>query len=149
MIGLSIFLGFWKIGTDQINNYDEARHGVSAYEMTKTGDPLVTTFLYEPDYYNLKPPLSEYVIALGYRLFGNNALGLRFFSALAWVFSAIITSVYSWVKKGKWAGIASLLTYLASYNLLLYHCARTGDADGMYLLCSTIAVVSLLLFLDL
>ena len=66
-----------------ILDYDESRHGINAYEMIRNQDYVVSTYQGEPDYWNLKPPLSFWLIAVGYRMFGYNALGLRFFSALA------------------------------------------------------------------
>lgn len=77
------FLLFTNLGETGISDCDEARHGINAYEMMQSGDYVVTTYRGEPDYWNLKPPLTDYCIMLGYRLFGYNALGLRFYSALS------------------------------------------------------------------
>ena len=83
------FVTFFNLGEEPIHLFDEARHGISAYEMLQTGEYVVTTYRYEPDYWNLKPPLSEYFIALGYRIFGYNTFGFRFFSGAFWIATAI------------------------------------------------------------
>lgn len=44
--------------------YDEQRHAVNAYEMVVNNDYLVNTYFGETDYFNLKPPLSMWAIAL-------------------------------------------------------------------------------------
>ena len=55
-------LCFYHLDYGELMDWDEARHGVSAYEMLQTGEPIVTTYAYSPDYWNLKPPLSEWLI---------------------------------------------------------------------------------------
>ena len=54
-------LCFYKLGVGELCDWDEARHAVSAYEMIQTGEPIVTTYEYSNDYWNLKPPLSEWL----------------------------------------------------------------------------------------
>ena len=48
---------FYRLGDKPIYDYDEARHGASAYEMMQSGEWIVTTYQGTPDYWNLKPPL--------------------------------------------------------------------------------------------
>ena len=87
-------LCFYHLDYGELMDWDEARHGVSAYEMLQTGEPIVTTYAYSPDYWNLKPPLSEWLIALGYKLFGYNAYGLRFFSGVSMFLSALLCAAF-------------------------------------------------------
>lgn len=54
------FLLFTNLGETGISDCDEARHGINAYEMMQSGDYVVTTYRGEPDYWNLKPPLTDY-----------------------------------------------------------------------------------------
>lgn len=131
---LLCFVTFYKIGCVPIQNYDESRHGVSAYEMLQTGDPIVTTYNYETDYINLKPPLSEYIIALGYRIFGYNTLGFHFFSGVSWIVIAIGYTIYAHRRMGKKSAIWVLFTFSAMRKLYEHHGPRTGDADAIFLL---------------
>ena len=108
------FFAFKNLDVYTLQPWDEARHGISAYEMMQTGDPIVTTYLYSPDYWNLKPPLSEYFQVLGYRLFGFNAMGLRFFSALLWLCSAGIAALLAKRHMGAVAGLAVLICFAIS-----------------------------------
>ena len=100
------FLLFTNLGETGISDCDEARHGINAYEMMQSGDYVVTTYRGEPDYWNLKPPLTDYCIMLGYRLFGYNALGLRFYSALSMMLTMIVLALWTRRRYGR---IASLL----------------------------------------
>lgn len=63
--------------------YDEQRHAVNAYEMVVNNDYLVNTYFGEPDYFNLKPPLSMWAIALSYQLLGFTLQAVRIPSAIA------------------------------------------------------------------
>ena len=68
MIAVTGFLCFRCLDVAYVSSWDEARHGISAYEMMQNGNYIVNTFGYEPDYWNLKPPLSFYGIILGFKL---------------------------------------------------------------------------------
>lgn len=96
-------LCFYHLNYGVLSDWDEARHGVSAYEMLRNGEPVVSTWQYEPDYWNLKPPLSEWFIMLGYRIFAFNAWGLRFYSALSIFLTGLLCAVSALFPAGCWA----------------------------------------------
>ena len=75
------FLCFYRLGMKYVDPYDEAQHGTNAYEMLRQGKLFVNTYLYEKDYYNLKPPLSMWMLMGSFKLFGNTVFALRFFFA--------------------------------------------------------------------
>ena len=138
---LFIILGiilFDNLGNKQIANWDEARHGVNAYEMIQNKNYITTTYGYKTDYWNLKPPISDYLIILGYKIFGYNSFGLRFYSAFAMFICVIICYIYSYKKIGKFASLWTILGFLIINPLIFDHCARSGDADSLYILFSTI-----------
>lgn len=58
------FFIFWRLDADTILGFDEGRHAVNALEMYQSKDLIVTTYNGEIDYFNLKPPLSVYMIAV-------------------------------------------------------------------------------------
>ena len=61
---------------------DELRNVQNALEMNSTGKIIVTTFGYEPETWNTKPPLMIWILALSQRIFGYNELAARVPSAL-------------------------------------------------------------------
>lgn len=136
-------LCFYHLDYSALSDWDEARHGVSAYEMLRNGEPVVSTWQYEPDYWNLKPPLSEWLIMLGYRIFGFNAWGLRFYSALSMFLTGLLCTVFIYRHYGRTESVFCLLTICSFLPLFIYHCARHGDADALYILCYTSAVLCL------
>ena len=143
LCAVTAFLCFRCLGVKAIDSWDEARHGISAYEMLKNKQFLVNTYLGKPDYWNVKPPLSFLSVAAGFVLCGYNAVGLRFFSALFYLLTVIFTGLFA----RKYSRLASLLTMVflcANYFPFKAHLARAGDADSLYLLLFTLAMLCML-----
>ena len=77
--GLAVYaamLCFLRLDVGYVASWDEARHGISAYEMLQNKNFVVNTYNYDVDYWNLKPPFSFYGIMLGFGLFGYSVMGL-------------------------------------------------------------------------
>lgn len=142
---VAFFNIFYNLGRSPIFSWDEARHGVSAYEMQKNKDLIINTYGYEKDYWNLKPPLSFWAIVLGYKLAGFNALGLRLISAVAAIITIVSIAFFTKYKHGKLASLiaATMLTTTTQY--ILSHSARTGDADSLHVMFFTLAAISIAL----
>lgn len=138
------FLLFTNLGETGISDCDEARHGINAYEMMQSGDYVVTTYRGEPDYWNLKPPLTDYCIMLGYRLFGYNALGLRFYSALSMMLTMIVLALWTRRRYGRIASLCTQLMLLGCGLIYGPHFARFGDADAQMLLFYVLAMIFML-----
>jgi len=124
---------FYGIGSAPIVEWDEARHGVNAYEMIENGDYLIHTYLWDADFWNLKPPVSFWLVALAYRVFGYNAFALRFFSALS--LPLITASCMLFIKPffGRQAGLTAGLLF-ASLGSRLNHMFLHGDPDALFFL---------------
>ena len=72
-LGLFILLSFalfFNLWLNPVHDFDEARHGVNAYEMIQERNWIANYYNGEVDYYNLKPPLSYWMISLCYLIFG-------------------------------------------------------------------------------
>ena len=146
--GLTVFFCFWRLGADTILGFDEGRHAVNALEMYRSGEWLVSTYNGETDYFNLKPPLSMYLIMLGFRLFGINNLGIRFFSAFCYLLTSLLAAVFVAKRKGWSAGAFTMLLFGSSGTLLFNSMARKGDANAVYNLCFLIAMLSLMRLME-
>ncbi|MCL1605151.1 glycosyltransferase family 39 protein [Phascolarctobacterium sp. ET69] len=140
---LIIFLTFYKLDVSSIKDWDEARHGVNAYELLKNDNWLITTYGYKNDYWNLKPPLSEWLIILGYKIFGFNTLGLRIYSALSHLITVIICFSFSKKYLGKLSAIFTLYAFVAWKTFYGSHYVRYGDADSFFIMLYVIATLSL------
>ena len=135
---------FYCLGDLPINDWDEARHGVSAFEMNGNGNFTYTTFQGATDYWNLKPPLGIWLIAGSFRLFGNNPFALRFPSALAALFSIIFTIYIAKRLYNSLVAILSGCVMATSFWFLFIHSGRTGDFDAQMTLLVILAVVFLI-----
>lgn len=136
-------LCFAYLGDAPVFPWDEARHGISAYEMAMTGDPIVTTYRYETDMWNLKPPLSEWLQVVSYRLLGYTPLAMRLPSALCMMATCMVCLVFCWRRHGRLPGLAALVSLLSAGCLWTLHCARTGDADALFVMLCTLSTVCL------
>lgn len=134
---------FYKLDTAAVQSFDEARHGINAYEMLNSKNWIVNTFLNENDYWNLKPPISYWCIMLSFKLFGYGTFALRFYSAFAYVLMAVVVGLF--VKQyGKLASLFSLALLASNVLAFFSHMARTGDADSLYTMFFTFAMLSML-----
>lgn len=140
---LACFNIFANLNSYPITDWDEARHGVNAYEMLHNKNYIVNTYNYKTDYYNLKPPLSYWLIMLGYKLVGFSPLGLRLYSAVSALLTIMLVALFVKKKHGKFACIISTAVLATTSQYLLSHCARTGDADSVYILLFTIAMIAM------
>lgn len=143
LTAFTAFLCFRCLGIGVIDSWDEARHGVSAYEMMQNGNFIVNTYAGEADYWNVKPPLSFWSIAAGFALFGYTAVGLRFFSALAYLVTCVLTGLFA-RRYGKMASLLTMAFLTANYFPFKAHLVRAGDADSLYLLLFTCAMLAML-----
>ncbi|MDR3595682.1 glycosyltransferase family 39 protein [Clostridium sp.] len=142
---VAFFNIYYNLGVVPIDSWDEARHGVSAYEMIKRNNYIVNTYAYNNDYWNLKPPISYLAIILGYKIAGFNPFGLRVFSGFAAMLTIIIIAIFSLHRYGKLASLISTIVLATTIPFITEHCARTGDADSLYVLFFTTGIISLAL----
>jgi 4-amino-4-deoxy-L-arabinose transferase-like glycosyltransferase len=127
VMAFNVFIG---LASRRIDDSDEARYGVSAFEMLRSKSFLVTTYAERPEYWNLKPPLGYWMIAGSYSLFGASALAMRLPSAL---FALAVVAATMWFCK-RWCNrrqaILAGLIMATSFGFLSHHGARSGDLDA-------------------
>ena len=113
--------------------------------MRQSGNFLVNTYRYEPDYWNLKPPMSFWGIMLGFKLLGTTVLGMRFYSAAAFFLTIVLATVFV-CKRYSRIQAAFVVLLLGSCAPFYYiHFARNGDADALFTLFMTICMLTAML----
>jgi glycosyltransferase involved in cell wall biosynthesis len=145
---LLAFLCFYKLDVKYVDPWDESRHGVNAYEMLKEGNLIRSTYLYETDYYNLKPPLSMWSIMISMLLFGKTVFAMRLPSALYYLILALCTAVFVRKRYGRAPALLCLMFLSANTTPFLAHMVRAGDADSLYVLIFTLAMLCMLRIRD-
>lgn len=138
------FITFYNLGEFKVNDWDEARHGVSAYEMLKNKNYIINTYNYKNDYWNLKPPISFWMIMLSYKLFGATIFSMRLYSALSILILAICVVIFIKKKYSKFTAIIWLFLLCCCSPIYYSHMGRNGDADAIALLFLTISMLSML-----
>jgi 4-amino-4-deoxy-L-arabinose transferase-like glycosyltransferase len=134
----NVFLG---LASSNVNDFDEARYGVSAFEMQQHRAFVVTTYAGKKELWALKPPLGYWLMALSFSLFGGSALALRLPSALCSLATVAVTMRWA----GRWfdrrLAILSGLIVATTFGFLSHHGARSGDFDaGLTLILLLVAV---------
>lgn len=143
ILAFAAFAAFFRLDAAGVNSWDEARHGVNAYEMMKTGNWIVNLYRYKPDYWNLKPPLSFWAIMLGFRLFGTTVLALRFYAALSMFATVLLVARFVYKRYGRVACLAASAVLATESILYRFHYGRSGDADALFGFLCTLCVLSL------
>ncbi len=135
---LSYFPLFLHLDTIPFMIWDEIRLAVSAYEMNHGGNIWVVTYLGMPDLWSVKPPLSIWAIALSFKAFGYNELGLRLPSALFGLFTVWLIFFFCLRQfKNEFVAFFSVLVLITTKGYIDFHVTRTGDYDAMLIFFDT------------
>ncbi|MEM6346842.1 MAG: glycosyltransferase family 39 protein [Bacteroidota bacterium] len=134
VILITALMAFAWLGNKGVFAWDEARYGENAYWMNAKGDYVNFYFANQPDKWNAKPPLANWLIALNYQWIGHNPWALRLHSAISIVlFFAIF---FAWVRRYRGSTFASITcaVLLTVKGIIGHHVGRTGDTDALLLL---------------
>jgi len=113
----SCMVFFSNIGGLWIYALDEAKNATCAYEMMEFGDQVVPTF--NGQLRTDKPPLHYYFMQAGYRLFGFNEFGARFFSSLVGVLTVWLVYFFSRKQLGRDTAQLASIVLLSSWHFQL------------------------------
>jgi len=108
---ISVLLYFYNLGSFQVWQPNEAFYAEASRNMLSTGN-YITPF-YNGELRLQKPPLTYWIVALGYSIFGLNEFGLRFFHAVLGLCTGLITSLLAWTLTN------SLSVSLTSFLILV------------------------------
>ncbi|HSS48894.1 MAG TPA: glycosyltransferase family 39 protein, partial [Thermoanaerobaculia bacterium] len=136
LMALNVFAGLSSV---TLNDSDEARYGVAAWEMLHNKSFIVTTYAGQPEYWNLKPPLGYWLMALSFWVFGPTPFALRLPSALCAIGAVAVAMAISRRWLGRRASLLCGLFLSTAYGFLTNHGARSGDLDAMLTLLLLVA----------
>ena len=142
-----LLLAAWNLGhrldRDIVQTWDESLYGTTAAEIVASGDWVVTTFHGQVDYYNAKPPLNVWLIALSFKMFGITLVSLRLVSALsAWLTIAVLQW---WCRRciGPAAALAASLVLSTIFAFIYLHSGRSGNTDALFTLLIVLTALAL------
>jgi len=127
---------FWRLGQENLHDWDEAVYAQISKEMVKSGDWLTPSFGYEPWFD--KPPLFMWITAFFYSWFGANEFWSRAGSAFSAVGVVILTFVIGRRLYNKYVGMIAALILLTSWQFVRF--ARFGMTDILLTLLTYLAL---------
>ncbi|MDD2587879.1 MAG: glycosyltransferase family 39 protein [Atopobiaceae bacterium] len=145
LLALTAFFCFYDLGAGVVWDSDESRHAVNAYEMLRSGNLIANSYGGDLDYWNLKLPLSFWLIMGFYRLLGFTTFAFRCYSALAYVLTMLVLGLFVRHRFGRTAALCSMALGLTCSHLFGFHMVRSGDADSVFVLLTTCSLVCMLL----
>lgn len=130
VLALAAWNCFYGLGSSRLDDMDEARYGVSAYEMMQGRSLIVTTYGHEREYWNLKPPLGYWLIAGSFALLGTSFFALRLPSALCGLGVVALTLLIGRRWFDRRVSLLAGLFIATAYGFFSHHGARSGDLDA-------------------
>ena len=113
---LVVFLYFFNLGLNQVWQPNESFYADASKNMLKSGDFL--TPVYNGEVRLNKPPMTYWLTALSFFLFGINEFALRFFQALAGLGTALLTYLMGRKLWDERAGVLSFLALALSFQFI-------------------------------
>jgi len=139
VLGLAIFVLFYKLGVSPLADWDEAIYAQISREILQRHSWIPLYWNFQPFFE--KPPLLMWTTALFFKVFGESELWARAASALSGV--ALCVLMFSFAKRlrgsrAAWLTVTVLLTTTAFYDA-----SRFGTTDIMLTLGMYVALVGL------
>ncbi|REE79931.1 4-amino-4-deoxy-L-arabinose transferase [Lutibacter oceani] len=127
LLGILFLLLIFKLGNWGLTESSEARYAEIAREMVVSGDYINPTLLGIKHLH--KPPVTYYLTALGYKIFGINEFGARFFMQLALVLQLVLVfKITLQLFKSEKIALAALLIYFSFPITIIAVRTLTTDA---------------------
>lgn len=142
VLGVAALNLFFALTTETVAEWDESLYALSATEMLDSGNWLVTTFDGKVDYYNSKPPLNVWILALSFKVLGTHLLSLRLVAALA-AWTTVLVLI-RWAKQlyGPTVALLAGLVLSTTFGFLHVHSGRSGNPDALMTLLMLLIVVT-------
>ena len=140
---LAAFNLTFRLGREVVTDWDEALYAITASEMFRSGHWIGTTFFGSLDYYNTKPPLNFWLIAIAFKAFGPSLVALR----LASVVSAWLTVFFlqRWSREvfGPAVALGASLVLATTFGFIQLHSGRSANTDAHFTLFVLLTVILL------
>jgi len=145
----SVLTQFYGLGKLPIVQWDESRLAVNAAEMHQSREFIVTTYEYQPDLYNTKPPLMIWLQVVSIQCFGLTEWAIRFPSALAGLLTIWLVGLIVFRKSNSvLTTCLAMLTLTTCDGLIQLHGSMTGDYDALLVFFLLAALFQCLHYLE-
>jgi 4-amino-4-deoxy-L-arabinose transferase-like glycosyltransferase len=138
-LALAAVLYLGRLDATPIQTGNEAMYTYPAMRMLETGDYLVPVYEHGP--FLEKPPLTWWIIAASYRLFGVSIFAARLPGALAALATVGLIAAWARRRSGPEAALVAALALLYSFKFGAF--VREAAADAFLALAVTAAMMAL------
>lgn len=143
VLALAAFNLFFRLDREFLTEWDSSLYATSAAEMVASDRWIATTSNGTLDYYNSKPPLNVWLIALAIKVFGPSLVALRLpAAASAWLTVAIVL-LWGWRRIGPAVGVVSAFVLATSFGFIYVHSGRAAEPDAPMTLLLLLVVIIL------
>jgi 4-amino-4-deoxy-L-arabinose transferase-like glycosyltransferase len=139
----------WRAAHLPLQEWDEARNVLNAYEMTKSGDWVAMRYGGELDHYNLKPPLFMWTLAVLFATAGYSDLTARIPSIVFGLATAVLVYRFlrcvtsqPWIAAVTSLGLVSVASRPFQVSFYGFHGLTSGDVDMALVFFATLAFVA-------
>lgn len=143
VLGIAAVSAFFRLGAELVGVAEESLFANTALEIVRSGQWVGTTLLGRLDYYNSKPPLHVWLVALSFKAFGFGLVPLRLPSAVAAWLSVLVLMVWSGRAFGRGVAVWAGLVLATSQGFFWVHAGRSANADALLALLILLVVVTL------
>lgn len=140
---LAAFNLTFRLGHEVVTDWDEALYAITASEMFRSGHWIGTTSFGVLDYYNTKPPLNFWLIAMAFKAFGPSLVALRLTSVVsAWL---TVFLLQRWARQvfGPAVALCASLALATTFGFLYEHSGRSANTDALFTLFVLLTVLTL------
>jgi len=140
---LAAFNLTFRLGSEIVTEWDESLYAITASEIVASGHWIATTFNGALDYYNTKPPLNVWLIALSFKAFGPSLVSLRLPAVLsAWLTVALLQF---WIRRmlGPLIALLSSLVLATTFGFIYEHSGRSANTDALFTFVVLMTTVAL------
>src|SRR5262245_52079369 len=143
VLGLAAFNLTYRLGNESLTEWDGSLYATSAFEMLESGNWVVTTFNGETDYYNSKPPLNVWLIALSLKAFGPSLAAMRVPSIVAAFLTIVSLLFWSKHRFGPRVALFACAVLATCFGFLHVHSGRTANPDALLALFFLLIVITM------
>jgi len=143
VLGLAAFNLTFRLGNESLTEWDESLYATSAIEMLESGNWVVTTFNGAADYYNSKPPLNVWLIALSLKAFGPSLTAMRGPSIVSAWLTVVVLLWWANRRFGPRVALFAGMVLATCFGFLHVHSGRTDNPDAPLALLFLLIAVTL------
>ena len=143
VLAIAAFNLTYRLDREFVSEWDEALYATTASETIAGGHWVATTLDGAIDYYNTKPPLNFWLVAVSFKLFGPGLVSLRLVSVIsAWLTVAVMML---WTRRalGTTVAIWTGLVLSTTFGFVHVHAGRSGNTDALFTLVLVLIAVAL------